>query len=102
MAKRALVLTALPLVLVCGALAANAQQTGGPFIEHSGQRQMQQQPATEGQAPVAEDEEHEQLFGPMMGGAGGMRGNDGSPHGPGGDGHPTHDADDLRFDGRRW
>ena len=76
MPKRALVLAALPVVLVCGALAANAQQTGGPIIHHSVSPQiMQQQPATEGQARAAEDGEHERFFGPMMGGgAGGMRG----------------------------
>jgi hypothetical protein len=76
MPKHVLVLTALPFALVCGALAANAQQTGGPFIEHSGHSStLQQQPATEGQARAAEDEEHERFFGPMMGpGAGGMRG----------------------------
>jgi EF hand len=76
MSKPALVLTALPIMLMCGALAANAQQTGGPFIEHLGSpRMMQQQTATEGQARAAEDEEHERLFGPMMGaGAAGMRG----------------------------
>jgi len=77
MPKHALLLTALPFVLVCSALAANAQQTGGPFIEHSGPPQIMklQQPATEGQARTAEDEEHERFFGPMMGaGAGGMRG----------------------------
>jgi hypothetical protein len=76
MSKPALVLTALPIMLMCGALAANAQQTGGPFIEHLGSPQMmQQQTATEGQARAAEDEEHERLFGPMMGaGAAGMRG----------------------------
>jgi EF hand len=76
MQKHALLLTALPFALVCGALAANAQQTGGPFIEYSGHSStLQQQPATEGQARAAEDEEHERFFGPMMGpGARGMRG----------------------------
>jgi EF hand domain-containing protein len=76
MPKHALVLTALPFALICGALAANAQQTGGPFIEHSDQPQvMQRRSATEGQARAIEDEGHERFFGPMMGGgAAGMRG----------------------------
>src|SRR5262249_35160855 len=76
MPRHALVLTALPFVLVCGALAAKAQQTGGPFIERPGPPQIvQRQPATEGQARTAEDEENERFFRPMMGaGAGGMRG----------------------------
>ena len=43
MQKHALVLSTSAFVLVCGALAAKAQQTGGPFIEHSGQPQMMQQ-----------------------------------------------------------
>jgi hypothetical protein len=76
MPKHALLLTALPFMLLCGAFGANAQQTGGPFIEHSDPPEiMHQQPATEGQAGAAEDEEHERLFGPMIGGgAAGMRG----------------------------
>ena len=75
MPKHVLVLTALPFALVCGALTANAQQTGGPFFEPSGQSPaVQQQPATEGQAG-AEDEVHERFFEPMIGaGSRGMRG----------------------------
>jgi hypothetical protein len=84
MPKHALVLTALPFALVCGALAANAQQTGGPFIEHSAPSStMQQQPTTEGQAGAAEDEEDERFFGPMIGAGGrGMRGMMGGRMGP--------------------
>jgi hypothetical protein len=71
MPKHALLLTALPFALVCSALAANAQQTGGPFLENSGHSSaMQQQPATEGQAGVADDEEDERFFGPMIGAGG--------------------------------
>ncbi len=64
MQKHALVLTTSAFVLVCGALAAKAQQTGGPFIEHSGQPQMMQQgQAIEGQGRAA-----------VMGGGGMMGG----------------------------
>jgi hypothetical protein len=71
MPKHALLLTALPFALVCGVLAANAQQTGGPFIEHSDHSAiMRQQPATEGQAGAADDEEDERFFGPMIGAGG--------------------------------
>jgi EF hand domain-containing protein len=76
MPKHVLLLTALPFALVCGALAANAQQTGGPFVEPSDPPSaMQRQPATEGQAGATDDEEDERYFGPMIGAGGrGMRG----------------------------
>jgi hypothetical protein len=89
MQKHALVLATSAFVLVCGALAAKAQQTGGPFNERLGQLQtIQQRQATDGQ--TAEDEGHDLGFGTMMGGrAGGMRGMMGCSMGQGAMGAPV-------------
>jgi EF hand len=95
MQKHVPVLITSLFVLAYGAIAASAQQAGGPMMQHPVQQTIQQQPQprsgiTEGQRRAAEDEDHDRHGGRMMGcGRAGMMGMIGGGMGQGTMGAPV-------------